>query len=307
MKTNHQMDGSYNPCLIPSSDDRYQLTWANYFSKFISAYKNEGVSFWGLTVQNEPGFAAPWEACTYTPDQERDFVRDQLGPVIKANHPDVKIMIYDHNEDVLEEWVTTIYSDPRAAQYVAGTAFHWYSGPNATALEASHAFDASKFLLATEASICPPDKDYINGSWRFAEEYAYNIMIDLNHWAIGFTDWNLLLDLQGGPNHLDNYCDAPIRVDTINDVIYIQPMYYYIGQFTRYLLPDTVIVETAVTPVRVNGNFSAVTGTTNDGAVVVVVFNTSPNEVFYRLVDGKRWVDTSIPANAMQTLIYKQF
>jgi len=307
MKTNHQMDGSYNPCLIPSGDSKYQVTWANYFSKFLTAYKQEGVQFWGMTVQNEPGFAAPWEACTYTPQQERDFVKGQLGPVIKSNHPNVKIMIYDHNEDVLEEWVRTIYSDPAAAQYVAGTAFHWYSGANASALEASHAFDPSKFLLATEASNCPPDDNYVDGSWPFAEKYSYNIMVDLNHWAVGFTDWNLLLDLQGGPNHVNNFCDAPIRVDTVKNKIYLQPAYYYIGQFTRYLLPDTVIVETSVKAVGVRGELMAVSGNTADGNVVVVVLNTSGNDVQYRLIDIKHWVDAIIPAHAMQTLIYKQF
>lgn len=97
----------------------------------------------GLTVQNEPEFAAPWEACVYDPEvpvirikflrevqqQERDFVKNYLGPRLQQDHPNVTLMIYDHNKDHIVDWVKTIFSDPEAAKYVKGTGFHWYTGP----------------------------------------------------------------------------------------------------------------------------------------------------------------------------------
>jgi glucosylceramidase len=95
------MDGSAVPVGLT---DVSQETWALYYSKFITAYKQLGVSIWGLTVQNEPEFAAPWEACVYTPEYERDFVKKFLGPQIKADHPEVLIMGYDHNRDDLYTW-----------------------------------------------------------------------------------------------------------------------------------------------------------------------------------------------------------
>lgn len=79
-------------------------------------------------TQNEPEFAAPWEACVYTPDYERKFIVEFLGPRMRAEHPDLKILAYDHNKNDLVTWATAMYSDPEARKYVDGMAFHWYSG-----------------------------------------------------------------------------------------------------------------------------------------------------------------------------------
>jgi glucosylceramidase len=126
MKGNNAMPGSSYPGLL--ADTRVHDAWALYFSKFITAYENEGVPIWGITVQNEPEFAAPWEACVYSAEQQRDFIKNHLGPRMRADHPDKKIMIFDHNKDHVFNWVNTIMSDPAASQYVHGTGFHWYGG-----------------------------------------------------------------------------------------------------------------------------------------------------------------------------------
>lgn len=63
-------------------------------------------------------YAAPYEACVYTAEYERDFIKHYLGPLMKSTHPDVNIMIYDHNRDHVHLWAQTIYSDQEAAKYV---------------------------------------------------------------------------------------------------------------------------------------------------------------------------------------------
>ncbi len=95
--SNGQMDGSYFPGLI--ANPKVYQSWAYYFSKFISSYAEYGINFWGLTIQNEPENAADYEACCYNPEQERDFLVNYLGPQLKQDHPNVNIMIYDHNKD----------------------------------------------------------------------------------------------------------------------------------------------------------------------------------------------------------------
>eukprot|EP00762_Andalucia_godoyi_P006162 ANDGO_01700.mRNA.1 Putative glucosylceramidase 4 len=215
--------------------------WAQYFSKFITAYSGYGIKFWGLTVNNEPEFAAPWEACKYTPEYERDFVKNHLGPVMRNDHPDVKIMVYDHNRDHIADWAQVIYSDPQAAQYVDGIAFHWYMSNNyGNLVKAWHTVQAVKpgnaFLLNTEGCNCPPSPN----SWAYAESYAQDIINDLNSFAAGFVDWNLMVDLQGGPNHLKNWCDAMFEVDTASGVFYVQPSYYYMGQISKFVVPNSV-------------------------------------------------------------------
>lgn len=124
MKSNNQMDGSSSPGL--KADPRVHESWALFFSKSITDYKNRGIPVWGITIQNEPEFAAPWEACCYNPQQQLAFLSQHLGPRMRKDHPDVKIMIFDHNRDSLPVWVKTIMTDPVGSQYADGTAFHWY-------------------------------------------------------------------------------------------------------------------------------------------------------------------------------------
>ena len=103
MKSNDAMTSSYAPGL--KSDERYHDAWARYLSKWFTSMKAFDVPFWGMTVQNEPEYAAPWEACLYTAEQQRDFVRDHLGPVLKKDHPEINIIIFDHNKDHVVESV----------------------------------------------------------------------------------------------------------------------------------------------------------------------------------------------------------
>jgi glucosylceramidase len=98
--------------------------------------------------------------------------------------------------------------------------------------------NASKILLATESCNCPgvaAGKD----AWFRAQRYAHDIMADLNHWAHGWVDWNLILDDQGGPNHLNNTCDAPIIMTQAGDNFRLQPMYFFIKHFSHFILPGS--------------------------------------------------------------------
>ncbi|KAJ4456772.1 putative O-Glycosyl hydrolase family 30 [Paratrimastix pyriformis] len=303
MKKNENMISSPTPGL--KADSRYHAAWALFFSKFIDAYAAQGINFWGLTVQNEPGFAdtCPWESCGYHGEDERDFVRDFLGPQLKQDHPDVKIMIFDHNKDNVATFSQKILADPKAAQYVAGTAFHWYSGDQFENLDLVHDMDSSKFLLATEACECPP----AIGDWHRGEMYGHDILGDLNHWATGWVDWNLILDMKGGPNHVKNFCGAPIHVDPLTDTIHYEAPYFYMGHFSRYLFPGTVRVG-----LDMGASGSPLEAAAFMGAsgvqVIVVVMNPSEAAVQYKINDpvnapGMALVNT-IPAHGIQTVTY---
>ena len=107
-------------------DDETKRSWALYFSKFLSAYRAYGVELWAVTVQNEPEFSAPWEACRYNASFMGHFVADYLGPRLKQDHPAVKIFAFDHNKDHVFSWARTLYADASVAKWFAGIAFHWY-------------------------------------------------------------------------------------------------------------------------------------------------------------------------------------
>jgi glucosylceramidase len=131
-KTFASMTGSALPNCLKDGvgpDSEYAKAWALYFSKFLTAYKNLGLSLSAVTVQNEPEFAAPWEACAYDPDTQHDFVTYHLGPRLRQDHPDVKILAFDHNKDHINQWANTLLNESSQAKpYISGTAYHWYAG-----------------------------------------------------------------------------------------------------------------------------------------------------------------------------------
>ena len=225
-------------CLGCTIEDTYKLSWASYFSKFITAYKDQNISIWGITVQNEPG-ACPldYEGLHFTPETEADFIKQHLGPVIKRDHPDLKILIYDHNKDKVVEWSKVIYSDSEVAQYVWGTAVHWYSGDDFPNLQEAHNQFPTKPILATEATVAR-EKNPEAPKWSNGEHYAHDMMGDFNNWVVGFIDWNLLLDRFGGPDHaFAGECekiikcgsDAMLLADLDKQELYPQAFYYYVG------------------------------------------------------------------------------
>ena len=226
------MTGSATPnCLREGTgpDSRYAKSWALYFSKFLTAYANLGLPLWAVTVQNEPEFPAPWEACAYDVPSELDFVTHHLGPRLRKDHPNVKLLVFDHNKDHINTWVQGLVnkSSP-AAPFVDGTGYHWYAGgmdrlldgalgiPNfhrlQDQLEAYHVKD-THLLIGTESCHCPTT-GYAGGdieiSWSRAERYVHTILADLMSGSNGWIEWNLLLDGIGGPNHLGNLCETGI-------------------------------------------------------------------------------------------------
>ena len=105
----------------------YYQSWADYFVKFIRAYQAEGIPVWGISVQNEPMAKQTWESCIYTAEEERDFIKNFLGPTLqKAGLSDKKLIAWDHNRDLIYQRASTILNDPEAAKYVWGIGFHWY-------------------------------------------------------------------------------------------------------------------------------------------------------------------------------------
>jgi glucosylceramidase len=297
MKTNNNMDGSNSPCLKPGMEP----VWAQFISESLAAFHNSGIPMWGLTIQNEPEFAAPWEACTFTAAEERDFLRDHLGPVLTRDHPDLQVMIYDHNKDHVVDWVQTVFSDPVAAQYADGVAFHWYSGNQFENLAKAHEIAPNKFFLATEATEGP---GVIIGDWGRGEHYGEDMIGDLQNWANGWVDWNIILDMQGGPNHLQNWCDAPIIADAKAGKLYYQIPYYYMGQITRFVVPDSYHIDTQVTGNVDNEHFMVVGFYTPYHQRVLIVMNKGDSSLKFQVEDDGQYALFDSPAHSIKTLIY---
>ena len=299
MKTNGEM--LHGGKLKPES----RQAWANYFTKFIKAYEKEGIPIWGITIQNEPMATQTWESCVYSAEDERDFLKNFLGPTMKREGlGDRKIIAWDHNRDLIWQRVSTILSDPAAAKYVWGIGFHWYepwSGGDMLFdnVRLVHETYPDKKLLFTEGTV-DTFKPAEIGSWRLGEYYGRSMINDFNDGAVGWTDWNVLLDEQGGPNHVGNFCFAPIHADTKTGALTYTNSYYYIGHFSKFVHPGARRI--ACSPSR--SALLATAFVNPDGKVAVVVMNKGDAKVTYNLwVNGNAAEVNSLP-HSIQTLVF---
>ncbi|MTI30513.1 glycoside hydrolase family 30 protein [Xanthovirga aplysinae] len=299
MKTNNDM--LHGGKLLPE----YYDTWATYFTKFIKAYEAEGMPIWGVTIQNEPMAVQRWESCIYTAEEERDFLKNHLGPIMaKEGLGDKKIVVWDHNRDLITQRANTIFEDPEAAKYAWGIGFHWYETwaggePMFDNLENVHESYPTKNLLFTEGcqeAFNPERYQY----WPNAERYGRSMINDFNKGTVGWTDWNILLDERGGPNHVGNFCFAPIHADTKSGELIYTPSYYYIGHFSKFVRPNAQRVSTTSS----RSHLLSTSFINEDGKMATVVMNHTDENITYNLFVGSDETQLTIPAHAMQTLVY---
>ncbi len=277
----------------------YRQTWADYYVRYIREYEKEGIRIWGLTVQNEPEATQRWDSCVYTAAEEKDFIRDYLGPTLeKAGLGHVKIIIWDHNRDQVFERGRVAYEDRAAAKYIWGTGFHWYVGDNFQNIRLHHEAFPDKHLVFTEG--CQEGGPHI-GSWMTGERYARSVINDLNNWTEGWCDWNLILDETGGPNHVNNLCSAPILADTKNDEILYQSSYYYLGHFARYIRPGASRILCAAT----RDDLEATSAINADGTIATVIMNRTESPIRFHYACGSRSAPLSIPARAIMTCVHQ--
>jgi glucosylceramidase len=228
MKSNNNMN--FGGTLLPE----FYQPWANYYIKYFEEMKKRGIYFWALTVQNEPAAVQTWDSCIYTAEEERDFVKNYLGPTLEKSPFDLKLLGWDHNRDIIVERASTMLLDKDANKYLWGIASHWYVSEQFENLSIVHEMFPDKHLVFTEGCIEGGPKPH---AWHTGERYARNIIGDLNNHLEGFIDWNLILNEEGGPNHVKNYCDAPILVDRNTMSIIYNSSYYYIGHFSKFIKP----------------------------------------------------------------------
>jgi len=256
-------------------DDSLQKSWALYFSKFIDAYKGFGIDMWGITVQNEPLAATNlWQSMWHNVEIQTYFVAKHLGPTIKANHPDVKIIIHDDQTVALPEFADKILENEEASKYVDGVGFHWYMSMQATFVNqpSGHIIpgvqqligggtyvndtwhklqkqNQDKFMLMTEAcNGYTLTTEWVGprpGEWGYGYSYSHDVMWQLVNGASGWVDWNLLLDMRGGPNLAGNFVDAPILVKDADTLIQ-NPSFFHLAHFAKYVVPGSNQVELSI-------------------------------------------------------------
>jgi glucosylceramidase len=307
---------------------KYYDTWALFFSKYIEAYKTEGIDIWGFTVENEPlGNGNNWESMHFTPDEMTNFVQHHLGPRLEKDNHDVKILGYDQNREHLREWVDSMYNSEASSKYFDGTAIHWYASTYDVFekdLQYAHSKAPDKYLIQSEACVdsqipvwkndlwywkkeatdwgfdWAPEKDkHLHPKYSPVNRYARDIIGCLNNWVDGWVDWNMVLDKQGGPNWFKNWCIAPVIVDTENDEVYFTPLYYTMAHFSKYIRPGASVIGME----NSDKELQVTAAENRDGSIAVVVFNEGTTQKSFKLSLGEKESTITISAQAIQTIL----
>jgi len=284
----------------------FYQSWANYYTKFIKTYEKEGIPIWGISIQNEPMATQTWESCLYTADEEKDFLKNFLGPTMhKEGLADKKIIMWDHNRDLIYQRAETYFNDPEVSKYAWGIGFHWYedwSGGEQMFSNLKKVNDAfpDKPLLFTEGCNGPFNMQQIN-DWKWGERYGKSMINDFNGGAVGWTDWNVLLNEIGGPNHVQNFCYAPVHADTKTGQLIYMNSYYYIGHFSKFIKPGAKRIISS--PSR--SQLLTTAFKNEDGTVVVVVMNEKNIKTPFLLwINGKAAETTALP-HSINTYVIK--
>lgn len=279
--------------------------WANYYVKYIQALEAEGIPVWGLSVQNEPMATQKWESCIYSAEEEADFIKTALGPTLhQSGMEGKKLIIWDHNRDLIFQRASTTLQDPEVARYVWGIGFHWYETWTGSDMmfdnlrRTQEAFP-DKNLIFTEGCKEKFSLDSVN-NWSLGERYGMSMINDFNAGTVGWTDWNVLLDETGGPNHVGNFCFAPVHGNTKTGQLIFTNAFYYIGHFSKFVKPGAKRIAASS-----NRTDLLTTAFANpDGKIAVVVMNKGSNDLPYNLWIKGKAVELKSRPHSIQTLVF---
>lgn len=273
----------------------YRKHWADYICRYIEEYRKRGYHVTKLTLQNEPKAVQPWDSCVFTAEEEKEFLRDYMWPALCAHGlEDIEIYLWDHNKERAFEWAQTII-DEETDPMIAGIAFHWYSGDHFEALRMIRERYPDKKLLLSEACI-EFSKFAAEDGLENAQKYAHDMIGNFNEGMCTFLDWNLLLDEEGGPNHVKNFCDAPYLYDTHTKELMERNILDYLWHFTHFIQAGAVRIGVT----RYTDQLE-VCAFEQHGTIVVVMLNRTDARLSAYLRVGDCCAHTELPPKSIAT------
>ena len=280
MKTNNNIcGGKINP--------KYYRPFAEYLARSVEAYRAEGFDIIAITPQNEPEYYPDtYPTCGWTAQQQRDFIRDHLGPVFKQHNLATKIWCYDHNFNH-PNFPATILKDPEAAKYIDGTGFHLYEG-KPSAMTWLHEKFPDKHVYFTEGSV-------------FGMAGAVEIVSYLRNWARCYIAWVTVIDHKAQPNPGPHDC-SPTCIVLNSETLDLEYRfdYYMYGHFMKYISRGAERIDSTSSK-----NMPNVAFRNPDGSVVLVVAN--PGRKTQKLSIGWKnlGLETELAAESIATLVWK--
>ena len=285
----------------------YYQDYAEYFVKWIEAFKKEGIDIYAMTVQNEPLNRGNSASMFMGWDEQRDFIKSALGPKFRDAGIKTKIYAFDHNYNYdnmadQQNYPVKIYADADASQYIAGAAYHNYGG-NVDELNSVHKAYPNKELVFTE-STAGDWNDGANLQKRLVNDMEQITLGTVNRWSRGAIIWNLMLDAQRGPNRPGGCTTGFGAVDlgSDNQTIRKNSFYYIMAHMSTAVKPGAV---------RIGSSGFTQSGLTYsafrnpDNSYALVLSNSKSDDVKATVDDGSHHFPVTVPGNGIVSLSWK--
>lgn len=277
----------------------YRQRWAEYICRYIEEFQKRGYEIERISVQNEPKAVQEWDSCIYTAKEEKEFLRDYLVPTLEAHKlSEVEVFIWDHNKERLYERVRDII-DEKTDPIIAGAAFHWYSGDHFEAIKMVNEKYPSKKLILSES--CLEFSKYAKSAEQEnSERLAHDMIGNMNAGMCAFYDWNILLDSDGGPNHVGNFCDAPYLFDLKENKLEERKCLRYYWHFTHFIRPDAIRLGTT----KYTDKLDFTVWQNPDGTRIAIVLNRSEKTIPFNIrISGELFIWKAAPRSIMSILL----
>jgi glucosylceramidase len=267
-------------------DPQYFKAYALYFSKFIDAYKQQGINIGMVMPQNEFNSAQIFPSCTWTAHGLSDFV-SYLGPEMQAKGVDV---FFGTMERPNAKLVDTILTTPASGKYIKGVGFQW-AGKGAIASIHDRYPDLTLYQSEQECGNGKNDWKYCKYTWTLMKHY-------FNSGANAYMYWNISLK-QGGISHWGWKQNSLVSVDTVTKKFSYNHEYYLLKHLSHYVKPGAKLLT-------LSGDMNNMLAFKNpDNSVVVVVQNDSDADKTVTLKIGDKMIAPVLKADSFNTLVVR--
>ena len=272
----------------------YYGVYAQYFVKYIQEMKKNGITIDAVTPQNEPLHPGNNPSMYMSAEQQRDFIKNNLGPAFQTANLSTKIVVYDHNCDK-PEYPLTILADTEASKFVDGSAFHLYDG-NILVLNNVHNAYPNKNVYFTE--------QWTGSTGAFSGDLLWhtkNVVIgSMRNWSKIALEWNLANDASFGP-HTPGGCTECKGAITINnsETFTRNVGYYIIAQASKFIPQNSVRIGSTEV-----GNLSSVAFKTPTGKIALIILNDGTNSETFNIKYNDKIATTTLSANSVATYIF---
>jgi len=289
MKVNTTGNNGYTGGSLNTAAGYYDA-YARYFVKYLQAMQAQGITIDAITPQNEPLNPYNNPSMVMQPDEQANFIKNNLGPQIRAAGFQTKIIAYDHNTDRID-YPETVLADGGANPYVDGSAFHLYAG-NISSLTDVHNAYPNKNVYFTEQWVGAPSNFGGDLSW-----HVNTLIIGATrNWSRNVLEWNLASDPNNNP-HTPGGCSTCLGGITVSGTSITRNVgYYIIGHASRFVRPGAVRISS-----NLSGSIQNVAFKNSDGSKVLIALNNGSSSVSFKVKWGAESFTYTLAAGAVAT------